>query len=280
MYEKYAPFLTGESGAGKTVSVKLLMSHLATFEDTKYKIMETHVPNENKFVTIEDIIEWIKERIRQCLGFEIKQSNYEQIPQELDDEPEEMKQDNPIVQRVLDSNPLLEAFGNAKTGKNDNSSRFSKYTKLIFDVKYVGQPSATAVLAGSDCETYLLEKSRVISRDKLKGERNFHIFYQLLSAPNKEKEKIWQGLVGATPSSFRFLSDSQNDIIEGLSDAQRWLITKAKLKSIGSDEDQINDLMKGLCIILQLGNLTFETGMFHFSYTAVLILFLIVVVFL
>merc|ERR1712232_1050546 len=97
-------------------------------------------------------------------------------------------EENNIVQRVLDSNPLLEAFGNATTLRNDNSSRFGKYLQLQYDVNSV----SNAILAGSKCEVYLLEKSRVTHHQD--SERTYHIFYQLLAAPEELKIAIWDGL--------------------------------------------------------------------------------------
>ena len=79
-----------------------------------------------------------------------------------------------LEHRVLQSNPLLEAFGNAQTLRNDNSSRFGKFIKILFD--------STGVIAGANVEKYLLEKTRV--QHQINGERNFHIFYQV--PPNPE----------------------------------------------------------------------------------------------
>ncbi len=77
---------------------------------------------------------------------------------------------------MLKSNPLLESFGNAKTVRNDNSSRFGKFTQLLLD------PSAGSLL-GARARTYLLEKSRVVGLAE--AERNYHVFYQVSAAPRR-----------------------------------------------------------------------------------------------
>ncbi len=89
-----------------------------------------------------------------------------------------------IEQRVLQANPVLEAFGNAKTVHNNNSSRFGKFTKVLFSTRHISSNVANkvhkqATIAGCCIETFMLEKSRVCHQDA--GERNFHVFYQLCS---------------------------------------------------------------------------------------------------
>jgi myosin-5 len=202
--------VSGESGAGKTETVKILMSHLASIQSSGSDMHST----------------------------------------------------SKIVQRVLDSNPLLEAFGNAKTVRNDNSSRFGKFIQLQFDTEdpthaaFAGKAVPSAVLAGSKCETYLLEKSRVVSHSE--EERTYHIFYQLLASEDDVKGKFWDGLVGKTQESFSFVGYSDTNIIEGKSDQQRFQMTLDALYLIGVQEDKLVDLMRALCIVLQLGNLTFS----------------------
>ncbi len=201
--------VSGESGAGKTETVKILMSHLASV-----------------------------------------QSGGNQ----------ELKSD--IIERVLDSNPLLEAFGNAKTTRNDNSSRFGKFIQLQFDTEdpthaaFSGKSIPSAILAGSKCETYLLEKSRVISHEE--QERGYHIFYQLLAAPANVKKEFWDGLENTDNESFSYIGYTDTNTIEGKTDAQRFQLTLDALAIIGVKGDKLRNLMRALCVVLQLGNIVFE----------------------
>ena len=125
--------------------------------------------------------------------------------------------DQTVIRRILESNPLLESFGNAKTIRNDNSSRFGKFTELQFD--------ASSRLIGSISRTYLLEKSRVVNQSE--GERNFHIFHQAMAAEQPSlRSKLDQSVTGFELSEFSYVREfSTEQLIEGKSDTERLLIT-------------------------------------------------------
>lgn len=111
-----------------------------------------------------------------------------------------------IEQQIIESNPILEAFGNAKTVRNDNSSRFGKYIDVHFNKE--------GVIGGAKIDQYLLEKSRIVNQNK--GERNYHIFYSMLAGLNKEEKKL---LELEDASKYYYLTRGQTLTCDGRSDA-------------------------------------------------------------
>ncbi|CAM9773650.1 unnamed protein product, partial [Discosporangium mesarthrocarpum] len=186
--------VSGESGAGKTETVKILLNHLAS-------IAGAHANDRT-------------------------------------------------IEKVVRSNPLLESFGNAKTLRNDNSSRFGKFTELQFD--------ARSRLYGSKSSTYLLEKVRVVSHAA--GERSYHVFYQLLSAPEQEKARF--ALSGMTSADFHYtaMGGDEKGIIEGKTDGNRFTETCEALNLVGVTPDQVTELFSTISGVLHLGQIEFDSS--------------------
>ncbi|KAK2544098.1 Myh9 [Columba livia] len=154
------------------------------------------------------------------------------------------KDQGELERQLLQANPILEAFGNAKTVKNDNSSRFGKFIRINFDVN--------GYIVGANIETYLLEKSRAIRQAK--EERTFHIFYYLLSGAG---EHLKTDLLLEPYNKYRFLSNG-HVTIPGQQDKDMFLETMEAMKIMGiPDEEQIG-LLKVISGVLQLGNIVFK----------------------
>lgn len=151
-----------------------------------------------------------------------------------------------IEQKVLESNPVLEAFGNAKTVRNNNSSRFGKFVELQFDQK--GRISGAAI------RTYLLERSRVCQVSD--PERNYHCFYMLCAAP---KEVVQRYKLG-DPRTFHYLNQSNCIKLEGVDDGEEYLATRRAMDVVGISPDEQDGIFRVVAAILHLGNIEFAKG--------------------
>ncbi len=146
-----------------------------------------------------------------------------------------------VEKKVLASNPIMEAFGNAKTTRNDNSSRFGKFIQIDFDRKHQ--------IVGASMKTYLLEKSRVVFQAS--QERNYHIFYQLCSQHQKN-EYAYLSLKPA--SYFHYIRQGNAEVIDNVSDSGVFKETLDAFKLLGiSGEDQ-KSIFSLLSAIMHLGN--------------------------
>jgi len=147
---------------------------------------------------------------------------------------------------IIDTNPLLEAFGNAKTVRNDNSSRFGKYLEIQFN--------DNAAPIGGVITTFLLEKSRVAYQGK--GERSFHIFYQLQAgADSKMREDF--GL-GNDVNYFHYLSQSGCSTIEDVNDGADFAEVMKSMQTVNINQSESYEILKILAGILWLGNVRFQ----------------------
>ncbi|KAL8055165.1 hypothetical protein ABFX02_04G039300 [Erythranthe guttata] len=151
-----------------------------------------------------------------------------------------------VEQQVLESNPVLEAFGNAKTVRNNNSSRFGKFVEIQFDKH--GRISGAAI------RTYLLERSRVCQVSD--PERNYHCFYLLCAAPQEEVEKYKLG----DPRTFHYLNQSNCIELNGISDAQDYLATRRAMDIVGISQKEQDAIFRVVASVLHLGNVEFAKG--------------------
>ncbi|NXS59192.1 MYH10 protein, partial [Brachypteracias leptosomus] len=149
-----------------------------------------------------------------------------------------------LERQLLQANPILESFGNAKTVKNDNSSRFGKFIRINFDV--------TGYIVGANIETYLLEKSRAVRQAK--DERTFHIFYQLLAGAG---EHLKSDLLLEGFNNYRFLSNGYIPI-PGQQDKDNFQETMEAMHIMGFSHDEILSMLKVVSSVLQFGNISFK----------------------
>jgi len=149
-----------------------------------------------------------------------------------------------LSQQILRANPILEAFGNAQTVRNNNSSRFGKFIRIEF--------SRSGQIAGAFIDWYLLEKSRVVKINS--SERNYHVFYQLLrGADRKMKEELL--LADMDVEDFVYTKHG-NDTIAGISDREEWNSLVEAFHIMGLSDKELTSILRAIAGVLHLGNVT------------------------
>jgi len=246
--------VSGESGAGKTVTTKIVLNYFAMLSR---KLQEAMLNNDNvedsrSSNTADSVANGgIVSPRSLIMGYGTNGATRRSRQNSCGDESSSLSgKDASIEQQVLQSNPILEAFGNARTMRNDNSSRFGKYINIAFSEK--GQ------LLRASIDTYLLEKVRLIHQAK--GERNFHIFYQLLQAASEEeREDLF--LNDFTAKDFNMTNQSETyDRRDGIKDADmhKEMVDAMQVMKFGSET--VRQLMRLIVAVLFAGNMTFTTN--------------------
>lgn len=149
-----------------------------------------------------------------------------------------------LEQQLLQANPILEAFGNAKTVKNDNSSRFGKFIRVNFD--------ASGYIAGANIETYLLEKSRTIRQAQ--DERSFHIFYQFLNGASPEER---QEFLLEDVRNYTFLTHGHVPV-PGVDDTQEFKYTVKAMGIMGLNKEELSAIFRVVSAVMLFGNMKFK----------------------
>lgn len=147
-----------------------------------------------------------------------------------------------VEKQILATNPIMEAFGNAKTTRNDNSSRFGKYLEILFD--------KDTNIVGARIRTYLLERLRLVFQPAT--ERNYHIFYQLLAGASEEMKTEF-GLTKV--EDYEYVNQGGAPQIAGVDDVAEFAATNEALALIGVDASQQHEIYKVLAALLHIGNI-------------------------
>merc|ERR1719206_1594174 len=210
---------TGESGAGKTENTKKVIQYLAYVAASKPK-SSSHLPASNEGgLSFGELEEQVLRYERQFIKGELEQ-------------------------QLLKANPILEAFGNAKTVKNDNSSRFGKFVRINFE--------ASGYIAGANIETYLLEKARIIRQAP--DERTFHIFYQLLLGASKEFKSQ---LLLDDAKNYTFMTQGGLRV-PGIDDIEEFTATQNAMKVMGITDEDMTSIWRVISASLLFGNMEFK----------------------
>uniref|UniRef100_A0A7N8XKI8 Myosin heavy chain, fast skeletal muscle-like n=1 Tax=Mastacembelus armatus TaxID=205130 RepID=A0A7N8XKI8_9TELE len=160
-------------------------------------------------------------------------------------EPTAGKMQGSLEDQIIAANPLLEAYGNAKTVRNDNSSRFGKFIRIHF--------GTTGKLASADIETYLLEKSRVTFQ--LSAERSYHIFYQLMTG---HKPELLEALL-ITTNPYDYPMISQGEItVKSINDVEEFIATDTAIDILGFNAEEKNGIYKLTGAVMHHGNMKFK----------------------
>ncbi|XP_065353756.1 myosin heavy chain, muscle isoform X18 [Cloeon dipterum] len=150
-----------------------------------------------------------------------------------------------LEDQVVQTNPVLEAFGNAKTVRNDNSSRFGKFIRIHF--------GPAGKLAGADIETYLLEKARVISQQSL--ERSYHIFYQMMSGAVPGLKDLCL----LSDNIYDYYNVSQGKItIPSMDDGEESQLTDEAFNVLGFTQEEKDNIYKITATVMHMGGMKFK----------------------
>jgi len=224
--------VSGESGAGKTVTTKFIMKYLAALSQRK----RSETPTKKK-----------KPRTPTRPGKSPRLASASAPSWASPATVSEVQATNTIESQVLQSNPILESFGNARTVRNDNSSRFGKFIEIQF--------TSTGSLVGANIETYLLEKVRLISQSV--GERNYHIFYEMLNGMSQDELQQFH-LEQSSVRDYKMTGQSGTfDRRDGIPDRDTFAALRVAMDTMGFSPEEQGNIFCVASSLLHASNLTF-----------------------
>ncbi|KAF9519353.1 hypothetical protein BS47DRAFT_1337113 [Hydnum rufescens UP504] len=227
--ENQSILITGESGAGKTENTKKVIQYLAAIAAEQANLSSS--PSSNSVGVTNSL-----SGIPRSAPFKSRHRS-NTLSQAIVKSPAL----GLMERQILQANPILEAFGNAQTQRNNNSSRFGKFVRISF--------SGDGTIAGANIDWYLLEKSRVTFRSV--GERSFHVFYQLLEGGGALKSPL---LLDGNIEDYNYLNKSRSHV-DGIDDREEWRALKTALDVVGFSPEEQFDLFRVAAAILHIGNI-------------------------
>ncbi|TFL04001.1 P-loop containing nucleoside triphosphate hydrolase protein [Pterulicium gracile] len=238
--ENQSILITGESGAGKTESTKKVIQYLAAIAtDAQLPSSPSHSRSPTLTHSYSGTIP--SSGLPRSGSFRRGHVASPSLAVSSGSQLKSKGRLGLLERQILQANPILEAFGNAQTQRNNNSSRFGKFIRISF--------APDGSIAGANIDWYLLEKSRVVSRSD--AERNFHVFYQLLAAGGPLKSTL---LLDGDVEDYEYLNKSRRTV-DGVDDRQEWNALKAGLDVVGFTASEQLDLFRVVAAILHIGNI-------------------------
>lgn len=235
--------VSGESGAGKTVTTKFVMKYLAALSQ---RAGQQPKKEKRAYQKVAD-----KRSLTPASSWGLQSQESQDMDKGLLSVTALTGAGaaNSIEAQVLQSNPILESFGNARTVRNDNSSRFGKFVEIQF--------TRMGRLVGATIDVYLLEKVRLVTQSL--GERNYHIFYEILSgAMGAQELRNYFIASTATADDFKMTASGTYGRRDGVSDKETYRALRAAMNTMKFPQEEQRDIVATACAILHASNLTFK----------------------
>ena len=235
-----AILVSGESGAGKTVTTKFVMKYLAALSQ---RASAPPVPAKRAYLKVEE------KRAEDAKANTPHNWAVPQPPAAANVNRNDSIQfsNNSIESKVLQSNPILESFGNARTIRNDNSSRFGKFIEIQF--------TQTGRLVGATIDTYLLEKVRLVTQSP--GERNYHVFFELLQGMDPKELRQYYLAHTATPDDFFMMHSGTVDRRDGVADKETYKALRSAMNTMNFQPREQKNIFSVTAALLHASNMVF-----------------------